>query len=123
MYKRILAPIDGSPNSNRGLAEAVALAADQRAELMLIHVIDALVWTADLTGMENVSELPEFLRKNKEELLAEAKKSVAEQGVDAQTVLRETLGGRVAEMILKQAGDWNADLIVMGWTICNGEST
>jgi nucleotide-binding universal stress UspA family protein len=75
MYKRILAPIDRSPNSNRGLAEAVALAADQRAELMLIHVIDALVWTADLTGMENVSELPEFLRKNREELLAEAKKA------------------------------------------------
>lgn len=114
MYKRILAPIDGSSTSNRGLAEAVALTADQRAELMLLHVIDALVWTVDLTGLENVSELPEFLRKNREELLAEAKKGAAEQGVNAQTVLRETLGGRVAEMILKEAGDWNADLIVMG---------
>ncbi|HZR02576.1 MAG TPA: universal stress protein [Burkholderiales bacterium] len=114
MYKRILAPIDGSPTSNQGLVEAVALAADQRAELMLLHVLDALVWMADLTGMENVSELPAFLRKNREELLAEAKKSIAEQGVEAQTVLRETLGGRVAEMILKEAGDWGADLIVMG---------
>ena len=81
---------------------------------MLIHVIDALVWTADLTGIENVSELPAFLRTNRENLLAEAKKCIAEQGVDAQTVLRETLHGRVAEMILKEAGDWSADLIVMG---------
>lgn len=114
MYKRILAPIDGSPTSNRGLVEAVALAADQQAELTLLHVIDAMIWTADLTGLENVSQLPEFLRKNGEQLLAGAKRRATEKGVRAETLLRETLHGRVAAVIVEEARARNADLIVMG---------
>ena len=42
MYQRILVPVDGSPTSNRGLAEAIALAKLTGGYLRLIHVVDNL---------------------------------------------------------------------------------
>lgn len=38
MYQRILVPVDGSPTSNRGLAEAMELAKLTGAQLRLLHV-------------------------------------------------------------------------------------
>ncbi len=114
MYKRILAPVDGSPTSNQGLEEAVALARDQKAELRLIHVIDALVWSPDLIGISHVSEVPAFLRKRGEKILEEGKARAVHRGVDAQTVLHEAFGGRVAETIIKEVHEWEANIIVMG---------
>ena len=40
MYRRIVVGIDGSPTANRGLKEAIRLAADQKARLLLVHVVD-----------------------------------------------------------------------------------
>ncbi|HEX4984644.1 MAG TPA: universal stress protein [Burkholderiales bacterium] len=40
MYKRILAAIDGSVTSGRGLDEATALAGDGQTQLCLLHVVD-----------------------------------------------------------------------------------
>ena len=37
MYKKILVPIDGSPTSKRGLAEAIRLAKHHKAKVRLIH--------------------------------------------------------------------------------------
>ena len=35
MFKRILVAVDGSPTANQGLKTALALAADQRATMLL----------------------------------------------------------------------------------------
>ena len=40
MYERILVPVDGSPTSNLGLAEALKLAKLTGARLRLLHVVD-----------------------------------------------------------------------------------
>jgi nucleotide-binding universal stress UspA family protein len=42
VYRRILVAVDGSPAAQRALHEAVYLAADQRAELEILHVVDAV---------------------------------------------------------------------------------
>jgi nucleotide-binding universal stress UspA family protein len=42
VYKRVLVPIDGSPASQRALAEARALAKDYQATVRLLHVIGLL---------------------------------------------------------------------------------
>lgn len=49
MYQRILVPIDGSPTSDRGLAEAIAIARLTGGTLRLVHVLDELIFT---TGFE-----------------------------------------------------------------------
>ena len=49
MYQRILVPVDGSPTSNAGLAEAIKLAKLTGARMRVMHVVDEtpLLMSAD----------------------------------------------------------------------------
>ena len=38
-YRRILAPVDGSKTSNKGLREAIRLAKSEGAKLLVLHVV------------------------------------------------------------------------------------
>ena len=49
MYQRILVPIDGSPTSDLGLDEAIALARLTGGSIRLLHILDELVF---VTGFE-----------------------------------------------------------------------
>ena len=119
MFRRILVPIDGSPTSNRGLDEAIGLASDQKAKLCLLHVIDELVVSAGVDGMvyippSYVDEFMRALRADGKKLLASAEAKVRKRGIPVESVLLETVGKPVADMIIKQAKKWDADLIVLG---------
>ena len=119
MFKKILVPVDGSRTSNRGLAEAIALASDQAATLHLLHVVDDLVVSQALVGTPYVSgdvfdEVVGSLREGGRRILAKAAAQVRKRGVACETVLLETLGRSVASVILEQAKKRRADLIVLG---------
>jgi nucleotide-binding universal stress UspA family protein len=119
MFRRILVPIDGSRASNLGLAEAIKLAKDSDATLCLLHVVDELVVTQHLDGTtyvpaSYVEGFMEALRQSGRKLLARAERQMERSGVKWQAVLVETLGHRVAELIIQQARKWKADLIVIG---------
>ena len=119
MFRRILVPIDGSPTSNRGLDEAIDLARDQKAKICLLHVVDELVVTAGIDGMvymppDYVDDFVKGLRAGGTKLLARAEAKVRKRGVAIETVLLETVGRRVADLIVKQAKKWDADVIVLG---------
>jgi nucleotide-binding universal stress UspA family protein len=114
-YKRILVPVDGSPTSNAGLREAIALAKAQRAELQLVHVVDqhSLV----MLGAEAVVHLDEMmagLTRTGQSVLRKGKALAAKGGVNASTVLLETVSGPAADPIVRQARKWRADLMVIG---------
>jgi len=119
MFRRILVPIDGSPTSNRGLEEAIGLASDQQAKICLLHVADELGVTQ---GPDGVTYVPpsymdryvESLRAARKKLLTRAEAKVRQHGIEVETVLPETLGRPVADLIIKQAQKWRADLIVLG---------
>jgi nucleotide-binding universal stress UspA family protein len=115
MYERILVPVDGSPTSRRGLAEALAVAAKFGSRLRLLHVVDegALAATAGaLAG--NIGELLSVLAEGGEQILADAKRDAQARGIDAETALHHSLSGRVCDVVIKEATDWKADLIVIG---------
>ena len=114
MYARILAPIDGSSTSNRGLMEAINLAKDQKAKVRLLHVVDESFLVFDTYGMLSWNSVTQALREGGERLLAEAKSLAARSGVDVEGAMVETLQQRVADKILNEAREWRADLIVMG---------
>jgi nucleotide-binding universal stress UspA family protein len=119
MFHRILVPIDGSPTSNRGLEEAIGLASDQKRRICLLHVIDELVATGGVDAMMYVppSYTDEFIRALREggkKLLASAEAKVRKHGIEVEPVLLETVGRRVADLIIKQAKKWRADVIVLG---------
>ena len=114
MYARILAPIDGSSTSNRGLMEAINLAKDQKAKVRLLHVVDESFLVFDAYGMVSWDNVTQALREGGERLLAEAKSLAARNGVDHEGAMVETLQQRVADKILNEAREWRADIIVMG---------
>lgn len=114
MYQRILAPVDGSEVSRRGLDEAVRLAHDQGAQLRLLHVLDASLAMIDPSAFLAYDELMSAWRAAGERVLDEARRAASAHGVDAETVLRETTDRRIAPVVIAEAAQWNADLIVMG---------
>ena len=119
MFRRILVPVDGSPPATLGLEKAIELAADQRASLHVLHVIDE---AAVVPGMEGamyvaaslIDGLHNALRESGKLILATAETKAREHDVKCQTVLVDSCGRRIADVILAQARKVRADLIVMG---------
>jgi nucleotide-binding universal stress UspA family protein len=114
-YKRILVPVDGSSTSKAGLREAISLAKAQGATLQLVHVADqhylAMMGLDSAAGM---SALMETTRSSGKDILRNAQAMARKAGVEAATVLLETMTGPAADPIVKQAKKWRADLIVIG---------
>ena len=111
MYKRILVPVDGSPTSIRGLDEAIGLAKLGGGSLRLVHVLDRVVFPGGETYTVDVFGL---LREAGERILQKMKAHAAAAGVDASTFLSEVLPGRVCDVVVEQAKQFGADLIVLG---------
>jgi len=114
MYGKILVPVDGSETSKRGLTEACRLAKEQGAELRCLFVIDEHYLIANYMGFMYMPDLIDKLRDNGKEILEEASGQARKSGVQVESVLRESAGRRVSEMILDEAKTWAAGLIVMG---------
>jgi nucleotide-binding universal stress UspA family protein len=115
MYERILVPVDGSPTSLRGLAEALAVAGKFGSTLRLLHVVDDTTLTATAGVMAgNVGDLLAMLSEGGEKVLADARRQAQAGGVAAETSLQHSYSGRISDMIVKEAVDWKADLIVIG---------
>ena len=114
-YKRILVPVDGSPTARLGLREAVRLAKDQKAALQLVHVVDehSVVMTNGEVGAY-IADLIPLLRKRGRDILRNAEALVRRERLRCTTVLLETLLGPAADLIVRQAKRWRAQLIVIG---------
>jgi nucleotide-binding universal stress UspA family protein len=114
MYKRILAPVDGSHTSTRGLQEAVQLAKDHRAKLRLMHVVDESVLTLNPEAFSGTGEFMDALIDGGKQTLKKARALADRHGVKAEAVMYENFTGNVADVILKEVQKWRADVIVMG---------
>ena len=113
MYNKILSPVDGSLTSDRGVTEAIRLARDQQARLRFLHVLDPYFATVE-PGSINIAEWLEILRRSGREILDKAKAAADAAGITAETAMVESMGGRVAEVIVREAQAWPAEVIVMG---------
>jgi nucleotide-binding universal stress UspA family protein len=61
-----------------------------------------------------IEELILALRAGGKKLLTRAEVKVRKHGLEAETVLVQTFGRRVADVIVIQAKKWRADVIVLG---------
>ena len=114
MYKRMLVPVDGSPASNRGLGEAIELAREQGAEILLLHVVDEWKVAAGDIAAVNLASGAQGLRETGSALLHEAEARVRNAGVSVTSVLLEEIGLPVGACVVQRAREWRADLIVCG---------
>jgi nucleotide-binding universal stress UspA family protein len=116
MYEKILVPIDGSPTSLKGLDEAIKLAKSTGATLKLVHVVNELIIDSGYApgGGMYYSDIIDSLREGGKKTLAAAEVTVRAQSVKFESELLETIGRRASDVIVEQATEWGAELIVMG---------
>lgn len=114
MYDKILVPLDGSPTSQRGFEEAVALARVMKSTLVLVHVIDTVPLALDMVPATSLQDISDGLRKQGQGLLERARQTAAEHGVATESRLIEGRLERVADTLVTEAHDAHCDLVVMG---------
>jgi len=119
MFRRILVPVDGSPCANRGLRAALDLARDQKASIVLLHVVDETIivqsmGSVDYLAPPDLESFVDALRQAGRKVLARGEAMLAKAGVDGKSVLCETMGQPVADIIVAQARKARADVIVLG---------
>jgi nucleotide-binding universal stress UspA family protein len=111
MYKKILCPVDGSKISQRSLREAVRLAVETDAKLLVLHVIDN---TDFLVFPPAGSPMYDFMFEEGQKVLNKATRSARRSVPDVESKLVAIRTGRVAKTIVATARQFGADLIVMG---------
>ena len=114
MYQRILVPVDGSPTSLKGLAEAIKLARLSGGQIRLLYMVDALS-TAMAVGAYAISaDVIDQLRADGAQILQQARDQAVAGGVATDTVLDEGVRGRLADWVVEQVRSWPADVVVLG---------
>lgn len=117
MYRRILVAVDGSEPSQLALEHALELAKDQHARLRIAHAVESFHYLVSAGGFPfDASELIQSLRQDGERVLSEAHARAARAGVEAETAMLEgrTTAERTAGIVIRDAKEWDADLIVLG---------
>jgi len=106
--KKVMVAVDFTPSSDAAIAVAAKFAALHKAELVLLHVIEAL---PPLAGFFTEGDL---MDKKREYSLKMLDKLVEQHGSIASPVSRMIIEGRPYAAILKAAEQIDAEMIVMG---------
>lgn len=113
MYQRILVPIDGSTTSECALDEAIKFVQQQNAQIKLLHVLED-IWYFDNENCLSYSELVDSMKRNGEKILKQAQNRLQQVGITAEIKLLEARGERVANVIVTEAKNNLANLIIIG---------
>jgi nucleotide-binding universal stress UspA family protein len=115
MYRNILVAIDDSETSRGALDEAINITRATGAKLHIVHVADEV-----LLGMHqrtvsttlNLDHAMAAIRGAGAKILDDAR--AAASGIDAETILLETMKRRVSEVLADKSRELGCDLIVIG---------
>lgn len=113
MYQNVLVAVDGSETAGQVLREAIQLARALSSHIRVIHVINSIPWIAQ-GAPEAIEERIDELRGTGESIIHEAKTAVRQAGVEVDDKLIEALGDHAGQVIVAEANDWPAELIVCG---------
>lgn len=115
MYSKLLVPLDGSATARLALGHAALLARLSGAKVVLLHIVDEMKHS---NGFERpqvyIHEVrPGFLVAG-QALLDEAAGQLSQENIQIETVLLESKGVPVSELIAKQAVVTGSKLVIMG---------
>jgi len=116
MYRRIIVAVDGSETSQAALKAAADLCTVFKSQLRIVYVVDlSPVFTGDNyyvppDGVESA------LIESGNKILAAAGAAAKQTGCAAETTLikLDQMNERVADVLVREAASWPADLIVVG---------
>jgi nucleotide-binding universal stress UspA family protein len=110
MFHNILVAVDGSPDAELALTEAIDLAESERTRLTLFTAVSQLPATAYLAAGEELGKLVEDAHADAEAILRRARERVPD-GLSVTTVLSEQ---PIRAALIGQITNGVHDLIVMG---------
>ncbi|BAU27361.1 nucleotide-binding universal stress UspA family protein [Aneurinibacillus soli] len=117
MFTKIVVAIDGSEMGAKALEAAIALSAEQKAELAILHVARETIVSPYIVGemayltKDFDTSVNEAIRKEAEKLLEESKEKAVARGITAQTVY---VTGDPAREIVQYAQENRVGLVVLG---------
>lgn len=115
MYRQILVPVDGSDTANKALQAALELAKDSGGRVRAIHVMEEVAYASNFNQFGvYTEELLNAMQEAGKGILQDAMTRARSAGVAADTLLFDSVSGRLAEVVANAAREWNADLIVVG---------
>lgn len=115
-YQKILLAIDGSDASQPALQEAIRLTQNQGATLKVIFVVDESFVYHGGPGYDYLSYIA-ACREEGEAILKRAVETITQQShvpLETEVLELKPFEGRVANSIVEEATDWNADILIIG---------
>ncbi|UJP04459.1 MAG: universal stress protein [Nitrosomonas sp.] len=113
MYQRVLVPVDGSPIASDALRQAIQFVQEQGAQVEVLMVVEDFLFFDDNSELDNVA-LAAAIKCTGEKILSAAKERFQQAGITVETKLLEAKGDRVASVIVAEAKNYQADLIIIG---------
>ncbi|NNN00168.1 MAG: universal stress protein [Candidatus Eremiobacteraeota bacterium] len=112
MFTHILMAYDGSPNADHVLDDAIDIAVERKAKLLLANVIEVQRYIA-LAGYGGVYSLDaiDSMRGGAQTILKQAAARAIARGVVTETVVLE---GEAVDEILRAAHEFKCDLLALG---------
>jgi nucleotide-binding universal stress UspA family protein len=110
MFHDILVALDGSPDAELALTEAIDLAESERTRLTLFSAVSQLPSTAYLAAGEEVGKVAEDAHAEAQAILRRARERVPENVLVTVVLSEQPI--RVA--LIRQIADGVHDLVVMG---------
>ena len=110
MFHNILVAVDGAPDAERALTEAIDLAESEHTRLTLITAVSPVPATAYGVAAAPVAQLLEDARVEAEAILRRARERIPD-GMPVTTVLTEQ---PIRASLIRQIEDGHHDLVVMG---------
>ena len=107
LYMSILAPLDGSTDSQKALLQACDMAKNYQANLILVYVVDK----SHSLNLLDRKEYLEILRKFGNKVLIKGKQTAKNKGLDVTTIMKE---GNISNEIVKLAKNKKCNLIIVG---------
>jgi nucleotide-binding universal stress UspA family protein len=118
MYKKILLPTDGSEYANKAAKQAIWIARQSGAELMVINVIE----TSSLVGLpaeDLIVRIREMLKEEGQKSLEKISDMVATSKIEDECqkdikLSQDIKEGSPSDVIIKTVEEKGIDLVVMG---------
>lgn len=116
IYKKIMLAIDGSDTSDAAINEVIKLTKGHDVHLRIVHVVDETFIYTGGPAFDYLSYIAECREEGQKILDAAEKKITSQSSIKTETSLIELKPflRRIAEVIVEEAKEWPADLLVIG---------
>lgn len=114
MYRKIMVPVDESRASMRALNEAIGLAKSNGAVVRAVTVVDLAQFNWGSTAYMQSEEVRQAIAASGDKVLERAEARLQASGLSYETAVLESAGDKIADMLIGDARECGADLLVMG---------